>query len=704
LGAKAQQAEKPFPRASLNLSFRSTPQVLAAVDEVFNNPFNAKGLVYGGDYQDHIAHRRLDWGTVEVWDKLESLTVEDPDVWHEPADPLNNPHQAIRLAKHVADRIADWVASKSLIKVKDKVRPVNEGDFVVLVRSRDRFVPALTRALKDRGVAVAGADRLSLIDHIAVQDLIALGNVAVTPKDDLSLAALLKSPLFGLSEEHLLDLAYGRSGSLYDELRSRNEEAHLAPMWEKLERWRNRAGTMPVYEFYARVLGDDRGRHDFYSRLGREAEDVLDAFLALTLDHENVGLPGLHAFLESLRAEAPEIKREFTDDQHEVRIMTVHAAKGLEAPIVFVVDKGSQVVSNQHHNALFEWGDEYADAGQRGFLWVPSSKDHGDRSQSAKQYMIEQAEEEYRRLLYVAMTRACDHLIICGYRSGKTKPTPNWHDMVKEALLPELSQGDVLEDNVFVRLWRAQPPENQLVANSAQTIAAKTHALPGWLHHHLPRERNLPRPLNPSGAQALIDESLAQDKTIESLLVEKAQMSGELARRRGTAIHKLLQVVPEIPAADKWNKAQTYLSATLPELSEQQHAATLTAVQNTLTSSELEAYFDPATSRAEVPLMGRIELAGGPRSVSGTVDRMAVLSDRVVLLDYKTSLRVPGGIDDLAPDYVMQMALYRALVQRLYPKLPVETYLIWTHASEGPRVMKLPDAALDAAYGSLSSL
>ena len=319
--------------------------------------------------------------------------------------------------------------------------------------------------------------------------------------------------------------------------------------------------------------------------------------------------------------------------------------------------------------------------------------------------LLEQAEEEYRRLLYVAMTRARDHLIVCGYRSNK-KPSPNWHDMVKEALDEDLHEAELLEDNAYVRNWlpKDMVPEKQLTASKKPTVQIPTDQLPGWLNHRLAPEKKLPRPLNPSGAQALIDESLAQEVSMSSILEISQQQSAEFFRRRGTAIHKLLQVLPELDESSRWQKADHYLAVQMPELSYEQKKETLDAIDRTLTAKDLAPYFDPTSSRAEVPLMGRIDLANGPRSVSGTVDRMAVLDDEVMLLDYKTSLNVPNNSDDLAPDYLTQMALYRALVQKLYPDFQVKTALIWTHAANGPKLMKLDNKKLDEAYQALSRL
>ena len=703
-------SQEELRKIALNLSFRSTPQVLGAVDAVFKDPAHLEGLTHEIDaYDPHTAWRRANPGQVEVWEKLVGEPSPTPDVWHEHHPALSNPHQSTRLAKVMARRIHDWLDGGEVLHTLDGDRPVHAGDILVLVRARDTFIPALTRALKDLNVPVAGTDRLALTDHIAVKDLIALGRVVLTPQDDLSLAALLKSPLMGLSEDDLFELANRRDGSLFDALSDNARKDPFKRAFEKLSRWMDLVDEMPVYEFFARVLGDDRGRHDFYARLGHESEDVLDSFLALALEREQTGLPGLLGFIENLLMEQPEIKREFSEDQREVRIMTVHAAKGLEAPIVFLVDKSSAALASQLEPSLYEWGQQDAPPDQHGYLWVPIAANHGDVSRAAREKVQQLAKDEYRRLLYVGLTRAKDRLIVCGYRSDRAPPQPNWHDMVTTSLGENLEQSEVLGepgsgDEVCVHRWGGKADEASSGAKQVATgtgLAGPEAPLPAWVHHRLPQETSLPRPLTPSGAQALIDDTHSEGTPQVSVLLEPEEQPAPIARQRGTVIHRLLQVWPTLDPQTADPKALAYVSASLPLMSKDQQAALVEHLKDVLKSPRLGPYFDPANSRAEVPVMGQIDLASGPRSVSGTIDRMAVFEDRVMLLDYKTSTWVPDTLDEVPQDHLTQMALYRALIARLYPGKSVEAALVWTHAVDAPLIMPLPGAVLDEAFENI---
>ncbi|MEM1152360.1 MAG: UvrD-helicase domain-containing protein, partial [Pseudomonadota bacterium] len=413
-----------FENAKLNLSFRSTADVLDAVDHVFSVPENMPGVAAEGEPTLHDAARTRGAGQVDVWPLIPAEKAEEPDDWTSRQEATVAASE--KLAVQVADTIAGWIGTEPL---GPNGRPMQAGDILVLLRSRDAFVTALNRELKSRQVDVAGSDRLTITDHIAVEDLMALAQVMLTPQDDLALAGLLKSPLLGLSEDALYVLARSRMKgtvtvdgavresdvSLFRGLRDKLHEPNFAAAWDAIKRWRRRADVLPVYEFFALVLGADGGRRKFMARLGPEVEDVLDAFASAAMDHDSKGLPGLQNFLERLSAERPEIKRELDQTSDQVRVMTVHAAKGMEAPVVFVVDKSSQALPTQFYPALYRWGDDESGGNRAsGWLWVPKSDQHSNVTRRAFDREKIKAEEEYRRLLYVAMTRAEDRLILCG--------------------------------------------------------------------------------------------------------------------------------------------------------------------------------------------------------------------------------------------------------------------------------------------------
>jgi ATP-dependent helicase/nuclease subunit A len=708
---RAYDSDKLFNEASLGLSFRSTEDVLGAVDKVFNNTQYENAVTAKGDYQRHTAARKNDPGHVDVWKMETSPTVEQPQAWHETVDQSDNQHQAVRTANRIADQIADWLDRGERFDASGKL--VTAGDIIVLVRARDRFVTAINRALKDKRIPVAGSDRLTLTNHIAVQDLITLGQVIVTPQDDLSLAAVLKSPLFGMRENELFELSQSRfkpdyEASLFEAL-SETDGTSLHMHFQRLQGWMRRVDTMPVYEFFGQVLGADGGRKQFLARLGPEVEEVLDAFLAMALEHERSGLPGMQSFLEALLQEEPVIKREQDQVPNEVRVMTVHASKGLEAPIVFLVDKGSPAFQSGHAPAIYEWGeDNTSDPASNGLLWVSNIKQHSNETLRSLNHAKQQAEDEYLRLLYVGMTRAKDRLIVCGYQGKKGLQDPNWHTIVSNALEPEATVlHDESGEEIGMRWHSPNRPEHRPVHHKDEAPLEKVPptSLPGWIGHKLPIEKALPRPLSPSGAQTLIDERLANESDIVSLLeTTSAASDGLTPAKRGTLVHRLLQVLPDVPPPERREVAVSYLKRNAASASQSVHDALLKQTFDVLDNPDLSPWFDPAISRAEVPVMGKIELASGLRSVSGTIDRLVVSDERVVLLDYKTSAFVPQSLEQVSKDYITQMALYRHLVHLIYPDKFIDTVLIWTQASHGPMIMQLPTEVLDQAYCEIAAL
>ncbi|KAG1651469.1 ATP-dependent helicase/nuclease subunit A [Nymphon striatum] len=427
-------------------------------------------------------------------------------------------------------------------------KPINAGDVLVLVRKRDAFVHALSRALKNLQVPVAGADRLSMVSHIAVLDLMALGRIMLNESDDLSLAALLRSPLFGWSDQALFDVAYGRSKA-----------------YSQLSQWKTIALNRPVYEFYSHVLGVGEARKKLVSRLGPETNDMLDEFLNFAISQERTSIISLETFLSTLENFSPVIKREMDEAQSEVRIMTVHGAKGLEAPIVFLVDPGSAAFTVQTAPSLLpvQWQEGATQI--QAVLWGNSGNERSSTTADILENLKDKAEEEYRRLLYVGMTRAADQLILVGYAGKRGTGDGTWHSMV-EAGLSEYSKQIDIDGHPAIHYPAVQAYESRQ-KNAVKTNEAETEfVLPPCFDTPVPVEPPAARPLIPSGIYGFAIEPDQQDADAEeprSLLdvnpaKDNLSMSPQLALRRGTAIHKLLQMLPEVPIEQQRNLAQAY--------------------------------------------------------------------------------------------------------------------------------------------------
>ena len=688
------RAGERFRKTSLKLSFRSTEDVLKAVDQVFDIPENRVGLTQDGIAPPHDAIRSADPGEVQIWPVFSKQHDEEPEDWLKPVDSVGDP--AVKLATRISKAIGDWVGKP----LPGTGEPLKYGDILVLVRKRDRFITALARTMKDMGLAVAGADRLKLLEHIAVEDLLAVGKFALLPEDDLNLAGVLKSVFLGCSEDELFDLAYERGNqSLFDRICSTalDESAaghgaalRILPFLRKvLENGR----VLAPYDFFAWLLGQQEGRSKMLARLGAEAEDVLDSFMDEVLAFTHQGGMGLDVFIAELTKADPEIKRELDLDRDEVRILTVHASKGLEARVVFLVDPCSAVLPNTNLPRLLE-----IDTPGKGFLpfWGPRGAPRTQTVDAQLERVKAAADGEYRRLLYVGMTRAADRLIICGYRGTREPAHLHWHSMVTDALKPTATE--MLDDagNVTGYRW-VSSKRDPLPPKTAKECEAETEqSVPNWVFEPASAEPPLPRPLTPSGAYALIDRDM---KLGARPAFENASESHD-GLEFGTAMHHLLEKVPGLPI-EEYSKAVHRFCASLGAgWTEADRARLKEKALQILQNDKFRTVFSP-DSQAEVSVVGSIMTKSGLRLISGQIDRLVVSRETVLIIDYKTNRKVPETPEEISGEYVTQLALYRHLVSGIYPDKRVVCALLWTSS---PSFMELPDSILDKALSAVNKV
>ncbi|WLR92513.1 double-strand break repair helicase AddA [Shinella zoogloeoides] len=702
---RTQAADAAFSPIRLLLSFRSTRDVLSAVDQVFLDPANARGLSPGGGEIVHASNRGREPGAVDIWEVIAAPPGLDEEDWTAPFDAVAEEAPINVLARRIADTLAGWI-SRETVTEKGRTRPMEAGDIIVLVRKRDAFVNALTRTLKQRhNLPVAGADRLVLTKHIAVQDLMALGRFAVLPEDDLSLASLLKSPLFGLDEEALFTLAArrGEKQSLWMRLREMAEtEAALSAVVRRLETMIRDARGQSVHDFYARILGAGGGRRAFLARLGVEAGEIIDEFLTFALDQEENGLPGLQAFVSTLELEAPTVKREQDKARGEIRIMTVHAAKGLEAPVVFLVDGGAKAFSPSHMPQLRFLPAPSLAGGLP--VWLPL-KDLGNDMTGADADRIKAAaEEEYRRLLYVAMTRAADRLVVCGYR-GRLENKDTWHPMIAAALAAGGGRCVETAFSTAGESWQGFSWREAGAAAAGDVVVAAAEekartVLPDALGRPLPPQKSLPRPLSPSGAAAVIETDKADLLVPSALFGRKGGAPGAgLALERGRILHRFLQVLPAFDPAERPAAAGRYLERAAAHWPESARTALVAAALAVIGDGSLAAIFSPA-ARAEVSIMGTLTLGSRDFAVSGRIDRMAVNDDAVEIVDFKTNRAPPASVQEIPFEHRAQLAIYRAILAPLYPGRQIRCGLIYTEAA---KTYWLDGGLMDASLAELAS-
>ncbi|WP_206453774.1 double-strand break repair helicase AddA [Aurantimonas marina] len=713
MSGRAQAAQASFEAVRLTQSFRTAKDVLNAVDRVFADADNRRGLSSDDLPPTHQTARDDGPGLVEIWPVYQAEKREEPRDWLKPVDeePENSPSN--RLARRIAEQIGDWLGDP--IVHKGKRRALTAGDIIILVRKRSGFVEAMAKALRDGGIPVAGADRLVITDHIAVKDLMALGRAVVNFDDDLSLAEVLKSPFFEFSDDDLMALALSREPReplslglrrlcgetgltrLPDFVPKETAAAFMAKAraaLAQLEELRDRAGFETVFAFYARILGPEGGRARLTARLGTDAGEVIDAFLDLALAAEETGETGLDALLATLAADPPQIKREMEQARGEVRIMTTHASKGLEAPVIFLVDPGSAPFSHAHGARLMEWPDmpgRYPDQAP-GFLWRAAKELENDAIAGLKEAEKLRAEEEYRRLLYVGMTRAADRLVVCGVAGVRGPNENSWLQRVQAALRENCEE--VIDAEGTLTAWRfgSRGAGDKLAAASApvETEGRQIDLAP------LPPEILPPRPLSPSSAgdaAELVPDELAAGEAqafVSPVLGERAA-EPSFAIRRGLIVHKLLQVLPDIAPDEREAAARRYVTLGAPEMSPRDHDQLIGSALGVMAEPEFAPIF-AAGSRAEVAVAGDISLGDRTYRVNGTIDRLAVTDTKILIVDYKTNRPPPRTVDAVAPAYILQLALYRELLKPLYPAHAIEAALLFT---EAPLLIAVDESVMD---------
>jgi ATP-dependent helicase/nuclease subunit A len=709
----ARAADAEFEQVSLRVSFRSSTEVLKLVDHVFASSDALRGMGSADEPVIHETARLQAPGLVEIWPMIAKEQTDNDEDWTAAFDEVPETAPAAQLARRIADVLVQWVGKEMIEDQKSRqMRPVAPGDILVLVRKRDGFVPTLLRTLKaTTDIPVAGADRLRLTDHIAVQDLMALGCFVLLDDDDLSLAALFKSPLLDLDEDDLFRLTSGRPNgmSVWQRLLELAEtDQRIEAAVTKLKRWNTRAAHLPPHDFFASLLGPDGGRRAYLARLGHEVGDVLDEFLGLTLDHEQAGLPGLQSFLAMLETDTPEIKREMEGQSGAVRVMTVHAAKGLEAPIVFLVDSGGEAFQHSHQPRLWLLPQKHgSDEPPSIPVWLPDKAHENEAIAPIREKMREQAEEEYRRLLYVGLTRAADRLVVCGYRGVREVKTPTWHSLASAGIERATGEADYTVSDVMheavtepfeVRRFCRSRSESTAIAATGQTAPKPVPAVHRGIEipdAPLPPPARLPRPLAPSGVSAVLEDSgeLASRSPFAG-----SQTGSTAALERGSMIHRLLQVLPGIPAAERQTVLTRYLARALPAEQADARETVEAQVLAVLQDPAFAPIFD-APGEAEVSVMGTLRVGGEERAVSGRIDRVALDGDRVLIVDYKTGL-APNPGEPPPSGHVSQLAIYRALLAPLYPGRRIDAALVYV---SGPFLIEIAGPVLDHAMAGIDA-
>ncbi len=658
----AEQAKKPFSAINFGMSFRSSKAVLDFVDALCDaSILDSEGKTkipalpgLGADIPKHHSFKHTMPGLVEV----RSQTIANED--ERDAQPFTVAAESdearadLLHARNIAQQIKQLISGDEYNRFGRDIQP---SDILILVKKRNRFYALLRSQLEALNIPVAGADRIKLNNQIEILDLLALGDVCLLPQNDLQLAAVLKSPLIGLDEQALFELCHNRGTlSVFERLRAHEgAETELGRAATNILTWQMQAETLPLFEFFSHVLNQG-GREAFYQRLGGAIDDSLNVFLQKARDFGQTGKTGLYHFLASFRQSGGEIKRDFdARSRNEVRVMTIHGAKGLQAPIIFLPDtlretaKPDQIVNSE-----------------AGPIWISSETSKADAINALKTEQLAIRKDEQDRLLYVALTRAEQALYISGWQKKQNRyHEDSWHQLMVNTI--SAMEGVTQPETGVWHLTSGEPAPNIVETDHSQPAITSP---PDWFHHPAPKEPIPTRPLNPSELEQAGDA-----------------LSYNIANRNisllsGSYAHKLFEILPRQKPEYRARAAamlakQFGVSPHKEHYLSKEHIAEIDRqVFAVLDTPEFANLFSE-DGLAEISVTGLV----GNIAISGQIDRMLVEDDKVILLDFKTGKPPDHSSENCQPlpqAYISQMASYGALIAQIYPDKEIICYLLWT--------------------------
>jgi len=670
------QTEAPLSSMVLEHSFRSAEPILRLVDNTFEHA-GASG--FSAD-QKHRAFKDRMPGRVDLWPLVESIKDETDGSWFEPLDRQATTHHSVILAKRIARFIRETIEAQTPLPIEEgfsgeyEARPVHAGDFLILVRSRSRLFKEIIRACKQEALPIAGADRLKVMAELAVRDIIALLSFLSTPEDSLSLATALRSPVFGLTEQELFDLAHRRTQRyLWEGLRNRRED--FPAVLEILDDLRKQTDFLRPYDLIDRILTRHNGRKLLIGRLGEEAEDGINALLGQALAYEQTDIPSLTGFLQWAQADNLEIKRAPDSAGETLRVMTVHGSKGLEAPIVIMPD-GAQP-DRKLRGALVR--------DDQGAMWKGPEATQPKRQSQAVDAKKEKEAQERDRLLYVGLTRAERWLVVAA--SGELgKQGDAWYDQVQRGMTASGASDHDFGFGTGKRLSHMD-----WVGLEMTVPEARIEVLPD-----LPEQFIRPAPVPAEEPQSRSPSDLGGAKALPGAQGD----SEELAKARGTALHELLENLAPLPSAERATAADDFLS----HIAEKTEVDGLEELLPDLLSEAVGVLNAPALAQFfasdalnEVPVTADLPDIG---RIYGIIDKLLITPQKVTAIDFKSNRVIPQTVEQVPEGLLRQMGAYAAALAQIYPDHEIETGLIWT---AGAHYMPLPHDLVTQALGNVST-
>lgn len=658
---KLEGAHLQFQSQSLDYSFRSSAAILGAVDQTFNTEPEPRLDAH----LNHFPFKEFLPGRVDLWPWIEPNDgdQEEPD-WTDPVDRKSAQHHTVILAERIAAQIKHLIEGAHYIPDEGSDRKtirrrIRAGDFLILVQGRTALFSEIIRACKAAELPIAGADRLKVGAELAVRDIGALLSFLATPDDSLSLATALRSPLFGWDEQALFTLAHHRTEKqLWQSLRSQTDR--YPETLSMLRDLRGQIDFLRPYDLIERILTRHEGRRNLLARLGTEAEDGIDALLTQALAYEQTSIPSLTGFLEWMQADDLEIKRQIDSASDQIRVMSVHGAKGLEAPIVILPDTGLRAETVRDDIITLDGVP----------IWKPTAAEAPAIVTARLDILKETQAQERLRLLYVAMTRAEKWLIVAAAGKLSAQKT-DWYQMVETAM--EHLNAVPFEDGPASGL---RHQTHDWDAPERDDATRPTVDLP-----ELEPVFTRPAPPPPPRRETVIPSDMEGAKALPG----ESGLDEDAAKTYGSLVHLLLEHLCALPPGQRPDAAEQLSRTADPAHAAEAIAETLSVLDD----PALSFIFAPDTL-AEVALTASL----GDDPLYGVIDRLIVTPDRILAIDFKTNRTVPDSAASCPEGLLRQMGAYAHALRAIYPDRRIETAILWTRSGS---LMPLPDETVSSA-------
>ena len=636
------EANKNFEIINLELSYRSAPAILDVVYNVFQQIKNCTPTLFLSDNPFILPTRKTSKGRVELWDLISTPKNFEKLFWPLPEDY----QQFVSPAQALAIKIAQFIKGQINSRVinLDTGLPLTAGDFMILVRKRDQLTNEVIKQLKNHGLAVAGVDRMTLSQNLSVIDLISAAKFVLAPNDDLNLAHLIKSPIIGGNEEDLYQLALMRQDlSIWQVLQNNveiNNIPHYQMIYKKLKTLRDLYQYSHAGNFFHIIIDNLSLRKIFLQLNSIDDSEAINELLYLSYNYADKIDISLQAFIYWFEASEIEVQRN-VEALDKIRVMTIHGAKGLQAPVVILCDT-TTIPANQ---SKFVWTDDDR------VLYSMSMDQAPQILKELKQHIQNKDLQEYLRLLYVAMTRSADHLIICGCSMSEKLPEYCWYSLIANAMRGMCSAD---KDGAFV-YGDQQQQATQALEYKHSTVVPKANI--GEMEN-FDWTLSFPKCLYKNNATVTV----IQNRPAISLLISNNHF------QYGRIFHKILE--DSVKGRNIYNICTHPLIATLPELLRYK---ILISIGNILSNNE----FINIISWDEVKTEVNIGVLQDNQTKIGRIDLLSISSNKLIIVDYKSDAHPPAVQHFISTDYINQLNFYRSIMQEIYPHHNVICKILW---------------------------